>query len=220
MTGTTNGHSNGHSEAAQAKELGREQKELECALNDDELRLRGAEMATAELDIDKLKLKRSGLNGEIADLRAKCAKLAEAIDSKVEIRMVACVWIEELQQNAKRLVRQDTGETIDTRSLEVAELQTTLGGVFGDGGIGALEAENDNGDEFEPETATVIDDATGEVLTGEQAQRLEAAHAVHRASVAPRVRSTAGATKKPKNKAKQSSKKATKPSKHTRHVHA
>lgn len=212
MTGTTsNGHSsssNGHAEAAQAKELGREQKELECALNDDELRARGAEMATAELDIDKLKLKRSGLNGEIADLRAKCAKLAEAIDSGVETRMVACVWIEELSQNAKRLVRQDTGETIDTRSLEVAELQTTLDDMMASG-----EPANDNGDAPEPETATVIDDETGEVLTGEQAQRLEAAHA----AVAPTKR---GTSKKPKNKPKQSGKKASKPSKHTRHVHA
>lgn len=211
MTGTTtsNGHSNGHSEAAQAKELGREQKELECALNDDELRLRGAEMATAELDIDKLKLKRSGLNGEIADLRAKCAKLAEAIDSKVEIRMVACVWIEELQQNAKRLVRQDTGETIDTRSLEVAELQTTLDGVFG----GA--PENDNGDELEPEVETVVDDETGEVLPAAVvAQRVDIA-------IAPTKRaSTSKDTKRPKNKPKLSGKKATKPSKHTRHVHA
>lgn len=213
MTGNTNGHSgsNGHSEAAQAKELGREQKELECILNDDELRARGDEMATAELDIDKLKLKRSGLNGEIADCRAKCAKLAEAIDSRTEIRMVACVWIEELQQNAKRLVRQDTGETIDTRALEVAELQQDM---FGGG---QLEPANDNGDEPEPEVETVVDEFTGEVITGETAHQLEAAHS---AAVAPTKRSASKDTKKPKNKPKQSGKKASKPSKHTRHVHA
>lgn len=210
MTGTTNGHSgsNGHSEAAQAKELGREQKELECALDDDELRVRGDDMASAELEVDELKLKRSGINGEIADLRAKCAKLAKAIDSRTEIRMVACVWIEELQQNAKRLVRQDTGETIDTRALEVAELQQDM---FGGG---QLEAANDNGDEPEPETETVVDEFTGEVITGETAHQLEAAH---RAAVAPTKR---GPSKKPKNKPKQSGKKASKPSKHTRHVHA
>lgn len=102
----------------------REQRQLLCKLTEDELRKRGDEMAMCELTIDDLKERRRGINGEIADHAAKRNKLAQIIDEGMEQRAVDCTWIEDLKQNCADLIRQDTGEKVDTRPLTADDLQT------------------------------------------------------------------------------------------------
>jgi hypothetical protein len=101
--------------------LDREQRKLKCKLTDDELRKRGDEMAEAELSIDERKETRRGINGEIAALRTKRNELAKVIDEREETRMVDCAWIADEVRPLEYLVRQDTGEQIETRTLDAQE---------------------------------------------------------------------------------------------------
>jgi hypothetical protein len=101
--------------------LDREQRKLLCKLTDDELRARGDTMAEAELSIDERKEVRRGINGEIATLRTKRNELATVIEARAESRMVDCAWIEDPSKPFEHLVRQDTGEQIETRPLDEQE---------------------------------------------------------------------------------------------------
>jgi predicted nuclease with TOPRIM domain len=104
----------------------REQRQLICKLTESEVKKRGEEMAACELEIDDLKEQRRGLNGKIADLATQRNKLAQVIDDAAESRMVDCVWIEDIKQNCADLIRQDTGEKVDTRPLTADDLQEAL----------------------------------------------------------------------------------------------
>lgn len=123
----------------QQREVEREQRELMCKLTEGEIIARGDEMAKAELEIDRLKETRRGVNGQIADLSTRRNKLATIIEEGEEARAVDCTWIEDFAKNVVRLVRQDTGAEVDTRPMTADDRQESLG----------LEA---------------VDDVTGEVV--------------------------------------------------------
>lgn len=214
--------SNGSNGTA-AKELGREQRELPCKLNDLELRARGDEMAEAELGIDKLKETRRGINGQIADLSTTRAKLAVTIEAREEERMVACTWIEDLPQNRRKLIRQDTGEEVDVRALTAEDHQAKLG--FGDApandnarAAGPGDSDDDSDDDSDEDdedddesTVVVEDEDTGEVRT---VTSLAAARKRKASSKG------VGVVKRKAAKGGKASKaKGSKGSKHTRHTH-
>ena len=134
----------------------REQRQLLCKLTEPEMLARGDEMAECENTIAVLKDKRRGLNGKIADLAERRGKLAKVIDSGSEERAVDCVWIDDIKQNCKDLVRQDTGEKVDTRPLTAADLQTGL-----DLGGGGPDDDDDEDGDDDDETVTVVTASTG-----------------------------------------------------------
>ena len=103
-----------------------EVRELSCKLTEAELLLRGDEMADAELRIEQLKLERSGVSESIKHQRELRRKLAGAIDAGKELRDVRCAWIEDFVHNCYHLVRQDTGEVIDTRAMTGDDRQEAL----------------------------------------------------------------------------------------------
>ncbi len=103
-----------------------EQRTLECILTQEELLARGDEQAAAELEIERLSMQRKGLNGEIASLRERRNKLAHTVDTKREVRAVACRWEPDYAKAVTRCVRLDTGEMIEERTLSSEELQVEI----------------------------------------------------------------------------------------------
>jgi hypothetical protein len=112
--------------------------------------------------------------------------------------MVECKWIEEIKQNCFKLIRQDTGEQIDTRPMSGGDRQVGLG-FDGDG------------------------DDEGEISFVDQAELLETADTEPPLAAAPakpaRKRTTTPPAAKSKAKAKPVKTKP-KPKGHTRHAHA
>lgn len=107
-------------------ELETETRELPCELTEAELLARGDAMAEAELRIEQLELERGQVSDAIKAQRAVRRKLAGVIDSGREQRDVRCVWIAHFTRNCRELVRQDTGEVIDTRVMTAEDRQEGL----------------------------------------------------------------------------------------------
>lgn len=122
-----------------------ETRELMCELTAAELLQRGDAMADAELRIEQLKEKRGELGELIKADRTLRRKLAGAIDSGKERRDVHCVWIEDYVHSCARLIRQDTGECVDTRALTAADRQR---GMFEDPPARQSKSTDPNDDRF------------------------------------------------------------------------
>jgi hypothetical protein len=103
-----------------------EVRELSCTLTESELLARGEAMADAELQEEQLKAERAGVTEQIKGRQVLRRKLAGVIDSGTEKRDVRCAWIEDFAQNCFHLVRQDTGEVIDTRAMTADDRQEAL----------------------------------------------------------------------------------------------
>lgn len=101
-------------------------RELECVLNDTEVRERGQTMAAAERDADRLKTRRKNLNAQIRGLLDRVSELATAIESRRETREVACTWTPDYQARTWTLTRDDTREALEQRAMTTADLQTRL----------------------------------------------------------------------------------------------
>lgn len=108
-----------------------ETRELQCTLTESELLARGAALAEAELQIERLKLKRADVSAEIKAQRELRRELAGVIDTGTERRDVRCVWIEDFSKNCFRLIRQDTGEEVDTRAMTADDRQLAMDDVGG-----------------------------------------------------------------------------------------
>lgn len=145
---------NGHTE--------REQRELACKLTDDEVKKRGKDMADAELEIDRLKEERRGLNGQIADLSTRRNKLATVIEAGEEQRTVDCVWHEDVRQNVHKLIRQDTGAQVDTRAITAADHQVGFG--FDAPASDAADSGDDEDDEYHDDLDDAADAVAGAAL--------------------------------------------------------
>lgn len=106
-------------------------RELPCHLNPVELKERAKQLAEVDQQIFSKKEARKAvtkkLNDEIKNLEEQQRNLAESIDTEKEPRMVTCKWIEDYGQNCKNLVRQDTGETVDTVAMTAEDRQLGLG---------------------------------------------------------------------------------------------
>jgi hypothetical protein len=197
------------------RELGREQRELACRLTETELLARGETMAEAELEIGKLKEHRKGINGAIADYSATRNKLAKVIEDGEELRMVDCVWIEDIAHNVQNCIRQDTGAQVGQRAMTAADHQLGLE-------LNAADADGADGD-ADALAADTYDDDTGEVLApAEQVdvgeQRIELPPPKRRKSA---VRSSSSAKATGKKAGKPKGKTANgKAARSTRHAHA
>lgn len=102
------------------------ERELPVKLVVSELLERGEAMAECELQIDKHKAQRKAVNALISKQVDERAKLAHTIESGVETRMVLCKWIGDYAKNVWNLVRQDTGEHVDSRPMTAADRQSGL----------------------------------------------------------------------------------------------
>jgi len=108
------------------------QRELPVQLSEGELLKAGDRMADIELEIDGLKDDRKELNRQIKDREKDRNDLAKKIDLGTEGRLVDCHWLEDLNQNVKTLVRDDTGEVVDTVAMTAADRQEGMSFAMGD----------------------------------------------------------------------------------------
>lgn len=103
-----------------------EERELPVKLSATELLERGEQMAAAELKIEEQQLERTVITTDINRAKKERARLGHVIDSGEEPRMVRCHWQEDFAKNVWRLVRQDTGEQVDTRAMTADDRQEAL----------------------------------------------------------------------------------------------
>ena len=101
-------------------------RELPVELSKAEKLKFGDSMADAELAIVALQKEMQPLKAKVKEHAEERKRLAECIDSGTEKRDVNCKWIEDLDHNLKRLVRQDTGDTVEEVSLTAEERQENL----------------------------------------------------------------------------------------------
>jgi hypothetical protein len=122
-------------------------RDLPVKLTEPELLAFGDEMADCEMRIGTLKLKRKELNAKITVQRDERKRLAKLVDDGTELRKVVCRWVEDVAHQCKRLVRQDTGDVVDTQALTADDLQEDM---FGDEDAYGDEGDDGEGDESEP----------------------------------------------------------------------
>jgi hypothetical protein len=103
---------------------------LPVPLTDDELLLRGNELARAleeksELE-ERLKSERDDIKSEIGTRNERILKLRGSIRSKREQREVLCEWSRNDERMVMELHRQDSGEVIESRPMTAEERQEKL----------------------------------------------------------------------------------------------
>lgn len=106
------------------------QRVLQVKLNPSERDDRGREMSQAWDDYETIEGEKQEAGKQFTkDLkkkRAEIAKLAGILKVGTEPRVVMCRWVEDWKQNLRVLVRQDTGDTIETRAIPLEERQLPL----------------------------------------------------------------------------------------------
>lgn len=105
-------------------------RELPCELTHAEFEAKAELLKDVCQSISAKKEERKALTKKLNDaikaMEEEERQLCEDIDSRTEKRMVACHWVEDYDHNVTRLVRQDTGETVDERALTADDLQGEL----------------------------------------------------------------------------------------------
>lgn len=98
------------------------QRELPVKLSDAELIKIGKSLATLQKEIDGYRDKQRELAAKIRPLAKQVSAHVTSVDSGTELRMVRCEVHEGPGANI-RIVRTDTGETIEDRAMTPAEAQ-------------------------------------------------------------------------------------------------
>lgn len=101
-------------------------RDLPVQLTEEDLAQKAKELAEAELKVDALKEQTKVLNKDKRAAEGYRLELAHIVDTGEEERQVACRWIDDLDQNCKRLVRQDNHEVVDEEPLTADDHQQGL----------------------------------------------------------------------------------------------
>lgn len=138
---------------------------MPCRLTDSEVLAKGEQLAAARLKIEELKDRRKELNEKISARQDEVLELAQLIDARAEEREVKCVWIEDFTHKVKKLIRQDTGEEVESCTMTAADLQDDLPmGPDDDDDIGddlsddELGGEDIDGDDLDPPMREHLDE--------------------------------------------------------------
>ena len=116
-------------------------RDLPVQLTEEDLAQKAKELADAELKVDALKEEAKGLNSQKRAAEGHRLELAHIVESGHEERQVPCRWIEHIEENCKRLVRQDTGGVVHEEALTAEDHQGALN-LVRDG-----DDENDQGED-------------------------------------------------------------------------
>lgn len=101
-------------------------KQLLCRLTDSEVLRKGEALAAARLLIEELKDQRKAVNERINAQQDEVLKLAQLIDARSEERDVPCKWVEDFTHKVRKLIRQDTGEEVESAIMTADDLQDEL----------------------------------------------------------------------------------------------
>lgn len=111
---------------------------LPCALTEEEIHLKGAELARAalqeaeaEVALERLKTGHkdavSASKKGLADIRGHRQKLASEISSRSQERDVRCIWRHDLDAGYSYLIREDTGQAVERMRMEQKDRQLAIG---------------------------------------------------------------------------------------------
>lgn len=106
-------------------------RDLPCELTDAEKAELSDDMAKTEIGIEKLKAQVKDLNTDKRGLEGHLNTLAHAVEDGVQDRSVECHWEEDLRQNVKRLIRQDTKKMVEEVALTLEDRTADLPGTEG-----------------------------------------------------------------------------------------
>lgn len=110
-----------------------EDHELLCELTEEELRLKGDQLAEAEAALTRAEEDKAAamkaFGKRIEDARAACKRLAEEVLSRTERRPVVCRWRGETNDAGLEvwvLRREDSGRVLQTQPVTAADRQLEL----------------------------------------------------------------------------------------------
>jgi hypothetical protein len=107
-----------------------ETRKLPVKLTEDEITQRGRGMAKFESDRSALEESKKATADEFKAKINLCSesmgRLSRSINTGHEDRDVECEWIKNFARKVADLVRNDTGEVVETRPLDADELQEKL----------------------------------------------------------------------------------------------
>jgi hypothetical protein len=103
-----------------------ESRNLMCVLTDDEQRMRGVELAAAELRLAALDGEKKQVAEKIKTAEAEIEALAETVKHKQEERPVVCTLTPDYEADSMTVRRTDTGAVVCIRQLTFNERQPDL----------------------------------------------------------------------------------------------
>lgn len=107
-----------------------EKRMLPVRLTHSELQDRGRALGAAYREYEKIEAEKKAANSEFKDqldaARDEMTRLSGIIRDEQEPRPVECHWIEDWDHNVRRLVRQDTGDTVTELTIPADERQGSL----------------------------------------------------------------------------------------------
>jgi hypothetical protein len=101
-------------------------KALPCRLSDSEVLAKGEALAAARLLIEELKAQRKVINDRISAQQDEVLELATLIDARAEERDVPCKWVDDFAHKVRKLIRQDTGEEVESVTMTADDLQDEM----------------------------------------------------------------------------------------------
>jgi hypothetical protein len=120
---------NAEKERAESKPVVRskETRLLKCPLTDEELLAYGQALADAQQTIVELEAElqefKDGMKGKVAGAEGAVVRYGSLIRQRYEHRRIECEIVKDYQAETVRVIRGDTGETIESRGMEKAELE-------------------------------------------------------------------------------------------------
>lgn len=103
------------------------QRVLQCKLTIDERDAKGRELSQAWDDYetieDEKKDATSELTKRLKKKRAEIGRLAGMLKVGTEPRPILCRWVFDYGHGFKRLIRQDTGDLVEEKTIPIDELQ-------------------------------------------------------------------------------------------------
>jgi hypothetical protein len=107
-----------------------EYRKLAVELTDDELKQKGDVLSNRIEELDTVESERKaaadGFKEHIKEIHGDIASLARQIRTRKEHRTISCMWERDDARMTMCLIRQDTGEIVDTRPMRDDELQAEL----------------------------------------------------------------------------------------------
>ncbi len=119
-------------------------RKLRCKLSDEELRSKGEALAGSVDEKQKKKVEAKNAasiaRAAIKSLDEKIRRLTRDYQDRSEERPVECREVVDVRRSQVNTVRQDTGETIESRPMSVEERQGDLPGIGGESDVPQLES--------------------------------------------------------------------------------
>jgi hypothetical protein len=107
-----------------------ETRSLLCPLSDEDLKLRGHNLAAAVKELEEVEAEKKQAVSEfgvrIKALDERIQSLAVVVKARHEARPITCEWRGDGKTGTMKLYRLDTDTVIDTRAMTVEEKQGTL----------------------------------------------------------------------------------------------